>query len=192
MRTRRAPATGITSRGHCWTGRRKHEGQRIPAVALESLVVRRIRDWLADRGDPSRSFSSHTSDAVAQKRLIGCARAIRGEMTGPQGRGRSHIHALDRDASRSTWTALISRWIRIGSVGALVERTAKPSRSRNPVRSRRPRRNAVHSCSSQAHRQGDADHRRRWVRARNSRHRPCAPSRPRQRDPGSASRGSRA
>jgi hypothetical protein len=29
-------------------GSDKTEGQRIPAVALEDLVVRRVRDWLTD------------------------------------------------------------------------------------------------------------------------------------------------
>ena len=76
MRTRKAPATAITSRGHCWTGRRKPEaqGQRIPAVALESLVVRRVRDWLADPAGILQAVRHAAFDAVTQKRLIERAR----------------------------------------------------------------------------------------------------------------------
>jgi site-specific DNA recombinase len=52
----------------------KAEGQRIPAVALESLVVRRVRDWLADPVAILQAVQHVASDALAQKRLIGCAR----------------------------------------------------------------------------------------------------------------------
>jgi DNA invertase Pin-like site-specific DNA recombinase len=54
--------------------RPKAEGQRIPAVALESLVVRRIRDWLADPAAILQAVQHVASDAIAQKRMIECAR----------------------------------------------------------------------------------------------------------------------
>ena len=59
------------------------EGQRIPAVALESLVVRRIRDWLADPAAILQAVQHATPDAVTQKRLIERARDIAaGEIEG--------------------------------------------------------------------------------------------------------------
>jgi DNA invertase Pin-like site-specific DNA recombinase len=51
----------------------KAEGQRIPAAALESFVVRRIRDWLADSAAILQAVQ-HVSDAATQKRLIERAR----------------------------------------------------------------------------------------------------------------------
>jgi site-specific DNA recombinase len=54
----------------------KSEGQRIPAVALESLVVRRIRDWLADPTAILAALQHIAADATAQKRLIERARRI--------------------------------------------------------------------------------------------------------------------
>src|SRR5258708_4056160 len=52
----------------------KAEGQRIPAAALESLVVRRIRGWLADPASILQAIQYAASDAVTQKRLIERAR----------------------------------------------------------------------------------------------------------------------
>jgi site-specific DNA recombinase len=52
----------------------KAEGQRIPAVVLESLVVRRIRNWLADPASILQAIQYAASDAVTQKRLIERAR----------------------------------------------------------------------------------------------------------------------
>jgi site-specific DNA recombinase len=49
------------------------EGQRIPAAALESLLVRRIRDWLAD---PAAFLKYATYNATTQKRLIARAKDI--------------------------------------------------------------------------------------------------------------------
>ena len=54
----------------------RSEGQRIPAVALESLVVRRIRDWLADPAAILQAVQHAASDAVAQKRLIERAKHV--------------------------------------------------------------------------------------------------------------------
>jgi site-specific DNA recombinase len=45
-------------------------GQRIPAVALESLVVRRIRAWLAEPAAIVPIIQHATSDTVTQKQLI--------------------------------------------------------------------------------------------------------------------------
>jgi DNA invertase Pin-like site-specific DNA recombinase len=52
----------------------KTEGQRIPAAALESFVVRRIRDWLADPAAILQAVQHASSDAATQKRLIERAR----------------------------------------------------------------------------------------------------------------------
>src|SRR6266550_8699324 len=52
----------------------KTEGQRIPAAALESLVVRRIRDWLADPTIILQAVQHAASDAATQKRLLERAR----------------------------------------------------------------------------------------------------------------------
>src|SRR5262245_66662141 len=48
----------------------KAEVQRIPAAALESLVVRRIRDWLTDPASILQAIQYAASDAVTQKPLI--------------------------------------------------------------------------------------------------------------------------
>jgi site-specific DNA recombinase len=59
------------------------EGQRIPAAALESLLVRRIRDWLADPAAILQAVQHAASDAASQKRLIERARNIAaGEIDG--------------------------------------------------------------------------------------------------------------
>jgi hypothetical protein len=52
------------------------EGQRIPATALESLLVRRIRNWLSDPAAILQLVSHAASDAATQKRLIERAKAI--------------------------------------------------------------------------------------------------------------------
>jgi site-specific DNA recombinase len=54
----------------------KAEGQRIPAVALESLVVRRIRNWLADPASILQAIQHAAFDAITQKRLIERARDL--------------------------------------------------------------------------------------------------------------------
>jgi site-specific DNA recombinase len=59
------------------------EGQRIPAAALESLVVRRIRDWLADPAAILQAARHAASDAVTQKRLVERAKNVAaGEIDG--------------------------------------------------------------------------------------------------------------
>jgi DNA invertase Pin-like site-specific DNA recombinase len=57
-------------------GSSKAEGQRIPAVALETLVIRRIRDWLADSTAILETVQSVTPDVPAQKPLLDRARII--------------------------------------------------------------------------------------------------------------------
>jgi site-specific DNA recombinase len=52
----------------------KSEGQRIPAAALESLLVRRIRDWLAEPTLVLQVLQKAVPDAVTQKRLVERAR----------------------------------------------------------------------------------------------------------------------
>jgi hypothetical protein len=52
------------------------EGQRIPAGALESLVVRRIRNWLADPAAILQANQHAAAGAVTQKRLVERARHV--------------------------------------------------------------------------------------------------------------------
>ncbi len=51
-------------------GKAKDLGQRIPAVGLEALVTRRIRDWLADPAGLYHALQKVAPDAGKQKRLI--------------------------------------------------------------------------------------------------------------------------
>jgi site-specific DNA recombinase len=57
-------------------GSTKAEGQRIPAVVLESLVVRRIRNWLANPASILQAIQHAAFAAVTQKRLIERARDL--------------------------------------------------------------------------------------------------------------------
>ena len=64
----------------------KAEGQRIPAVVLESLVVRRILNWLANPTSILQAIQHAAFDAVTQKRLIERARDLAaGEHDGREG-----------------------------------------------------------------------------------------------------------
>ena len=45
-------------------------GQRIPAVALEALIVRSVREWLADSSKIHQFIGSEVPDAIGQRRLI--------------------------------------------------------------------------------------------------------------------------
>jgi site-specific DNA recombinase len=59
------------------------EGQRIPAAALESLLVRRIRDWLADAAAILKLVEPATHNAATQKQLVARAKDIAtGEIDG--------------------------------------------------------------------------------------------------------------
>ena len=51
-------------------GKAKDLGQRIPAVGLEALVTRRIRDWIADPAGLYHALQKVAPDAAKQKRLI--------------------------------------------------------------------------------------------------------------------------
>jgi len=53
---------GITAEGN---------GQRIPAIQIETLVMDRVRAWLADPVAVLNALPSCESDVVAQKRLLG-------------------------------------------------------------------------------------------------------------------------
>jgi site-specific DNA recombinase len=48
----------------------KDQGQRIPALALEALVRRRIHGWLTERAAMLDIVQNHTSDPSLQKQLI--------------------------------------------------------------------------------------------------------------------------
>ena len=52
-------------------------GQRIPAVALEALITRSTRDWLADPGKIHQVIGNEVPDAITQKRLIDRADQVR-------------------------------------------------------------------------------------------------------------------
>jgi site-specific DNA recombinase len=59
------------------TGAAKDAGQRIPASELETLVRRRIHDWLTDRAAILDMVQNYASDAQLQKQLIvGWERAV--------------------------------------------------------------------------------------------------------------------
>jgi DNA invertase Pin-like site-specific DNA recombinase len=57
-------------------GSAKTDGQRIPAIALESLVIRRIRDWLSDPTAILEAVQQDAADATAQRRLVERAQEI--------------------------------------------------------------------------------------------------------------------
>ena len=76
------------------SARAKSEGQRIPAIALESLVVRRIRDWLAHPAAVLQAAQHAASDAGTQKRLVEAARHFAaGEHEPGAQRLRTFVHA---------------------------------------------------------------------------------------------------
>jgi len=52
------------------TAKTSVSGQRIPTVALEALITRSIRDWLADPGKIHQFLGNEVPDAITQKRLI--------------------------------------------------------------------------------------------------------------------------
>jgi site-specific DNA recombinase len=75
------------------TTKAKTEGQRIPAAALESLVVRRVRDWLADPAALLEAVQHAACNAVTQKRLIERARDF---ATGDHGFGNEGLRTFMR------------------------------------------------------------------------------------------------
>ena len=52
------------------TAASKTEGQRIPAVALESLVVRRIREWLVEPAAVLQTIQDMAGNATSLKQLV--------------------------------------------------------------------------------------------------------------------------
>ncbi len=56
-------------------------GRRIPAANLESLVITRLRTFLADQGAILDAIRHNRADGAGQKRLIGRARQISEELT---------------------------------------------------------------------------------------------------------------
>jgi site-specific DNA recombinase len=52
------------------TAKASASGQRIPAVALEALIVRNVRQWLADSSKIHQLLGSEVPDVTRQKRLI--------------------------------------------------------------------------------------------------------------------------
>jgi len=57
-------------------GSGKAEGQRIPAVPLEALVIGRIRAWLSDPAAVLEALQHIAPDAAEQKRLVESARNV--------------------------------------------------------------------------------------------------------------------
>jgi hypothetical protein len=55
-------------------------GRRIPAANLETLVITRLRSFLADRGALLDAIQNHCPDVVEHSRLIGRARHIADEL----------------------------------------------------------------------------------------------------------------
>ena len=164
----------------------KAQGQRIPAVALESLVVRRVRGWLADPAGILQAIQHAAFDAVTQKRLIERARdfAKQDHDLGIEGLRafmrssivRVQVHAdridimLDQDRARRYLEPAnqlqqpeANRPVTMLSIPARLKRTGKEMRI------------IVGDGSDPA--TPDTG--------------PCAPARPGQRNPRSASRGSK-
>jgi DNA invertase Pin-like site-specific DNA recombinase len=77
------------------------DGQRIPAVALESLVIRRIRNWLADPTAILEAVHDAADDAATQKRWIErSAQAAAGEGDGLNSLIRSTVVRVQVHADR--------------------------------------------------------------------------------------------
>jgi site-specific DNA recombinase len=123
------------------------EGQRIPAVALESLVVRRLRAWLADPAAILAAVQHVASDAATQKRLIERARhtadseidGLRTFMRSTVVRVQVHVDRIDivldqdrlrgcLDEATQTVQPEIDRQTMILSIPARLQRTGKEMR----------------------------------------------------------------
>ena len=129
------------------------EGQRIPAAALESLLVRRIRDWLADAAAILKLVQHATHNAATQKRLIERAKDIAtGEIDGlhtfmrssivrvqvhvdriditlDQDRVREHIDEVTRKTEPNEKTeSEANRQVTTLSIPACLKRTGKEMR----------------------------------------------------------------
>jgi len=73
-------------------------GRRVPAANLESLVIIRLRTFLADQGAILDAIRHNSADGAGQKRLVGRARQISEELT-----------TQAPDETRATLMALLSR-----------------------------------------------------------------------------------
>jgi site-specific DNA recombinase len=76
----------------------RSKGRRIPAANLESLVITRLRTFLADQGAILDAIRDEHADGAGQKRLIGRGREIAEE-----------LGALAPDRIRALLMALLSR-----------------------------------------------------------------------------------
>jgi site-specific DNA recombinase len=76
----------------------RSKGRRIPAANLESLVITRLRAFLADQGAILDAIRNEHADGAGQKRLIGRGREIAEE-----------LGALAPDQIRAMLIALLSR-----------------------------------------------------------------------------------
>jgi len=76
----------------------RSKGRRIPAANLESLVITRLRAFLADQGAILDAIRNEHADGAGQKRLIGRGREIAEE-----------LGALAPDRIRAMLMALLSR-----------------------------------------------------------------------------------
>jgi DNA invertase Pin-like site-specific DNA recombinase len=76
----------------------RSKGRRIPAANLESLVIARLRAFLADQGAILDAIRNEHADGAGQKRLIGRGREIAEE-----------LGALAPDQIRAMLMALLSR-----------------------------------------------------------------------------------
>jgi hypothetical protein len=57
-------------------------GQRIPAASLETLVIRRIRDWLVDGAAVLDAIGQQTKDGVTQQSVVASAGRLAGALQG--------------------------------------------------------------------------------------------------------------
>jgi hypothetical protein len=104
------------------------EGQRIPAANLESLVVCRIRNWLADPAAMLQTVQHTDADVLTQKRLIERAKHIAaGEMDGLRTFVRSSIIRVQVHLDRIDIT-LDQDQVRAG----VDDATRKPERNEIP------------------------------------------------------------
>ena len=127
----------------------KTEGQRIPAAALEALLVRRIRDWLADPAAILELVQHAAPNAATQKRLIERAKDIAADEIDDLYtfirlsivRVQVHVDRIDITLDQD-------------GVHALIDGVTKKSRAERAtgIRDKSPSDNAVYPCASQTYR----------------------------------------
>ena len=121
MQPRKAADIGITSRGNCWTGRpkpepRAGESRQLP---LKSLVVRRIRDWLAD----AAAIPPGHSTCCLRRRNPKAVNRARQECCRGRDRRSPHIHAFKHRARSSVEC--------LGEVAKQIKAVEKPQSEGN-------------------------------------------------------------